>query len=257
MIEGLRNWNDQVYQSMQSNLLLNPTFASAEKLRQLQLDESAQVLGLSDEVRLKILNSNTGDGASFHSIRALQTGQFRAKTWSKGSSVSKVPAKSRSVDYGYVGDELVIVEYRRYVNASPANAEQKVKRLSSLLQEATSPAFHIAPFVGYVHQPLHSRYGLVFRSPSIYAKDDGGYHTSLYDEFARTKWVPSQSPLRHRCCAGSYSFGLTCGWMVAQELLQREHPSCSPPQQTPPKKLLAAERCRLPTSLSPACSASI
>lgn len=191
-VQQIESWNDQVYQSMQSNMFLNPAFATPEGLEKVQLIESAKALGLSEAARLRILNKSSDERADFDNIRALPQGLVHSLTPPKSASTSKA---TETLSYGYIEDQLVIIEYRKYEDTdSQQKALPKLKRLATLLNETTDPAFHLAPFVGYVHQPVQNRSGLVFKTGLHKNIKDTNRHISLYNEYVRTKFVP----LNHR-----------------------------------------------------------
>lgn len=65
---------------MQSNMFLNPAFATPEGLEKVQLIGSAKALGLSEAARLRILNKSSDERADFDNIRALPQGLFHSLT---------------------------------------------------------------------------------------------------------------------------------------------------------------------------------
>ena len=191
-VKRIESWNDQVYQSMQSNMFLNPAFATSEGLEKVQHIESAKALGLSEAARLRILNKSSDERADFDNIRALPHGLVHSIIPTKSVSI---PKAMETLSFGYIEDDLVIIEYRKYEDTdSQRKALPKLKRLATLLNEAADPAFHLAPFVGYVDQPVHNRFGLVFKTGLHKNTEDNNRHISLYDEYVRTELVP----LNHR-----------------------------------------------------------
>jgi hypothetical protein len=178
ILESLKEWNDRVYQSLQSNLLLDPDFCSADKLQDLQLSASAKMLGLSDSARLSLLNTKLEECAEFQDVRALARASIILEDNTESSAIR---------NYGQMADKRVIVEYRGYVRANErGKAVLVIKRLAHLLKEARDPAFHIAAFVGFTDEPLHDRFGLVFQVPEG-TPPKGPRHVSLNEAYNEPK----------------------------------------------------------------------
>ena len=178
IIESLEAWTDRVYQSMQSNLLLNRDFCSDRELEQLQFSEPAKALGLSDSARLSLLNNKLKASSDFPDVRAVSRASIKLDTTS---------GDLEKQCYGRMADDTVIIEYRGYAKADErAKVVSTVKRLARLLKEAHDPAFHVAPFVGYTDEPLNDRFGLVFRAPDR-IPSDGRRHISLHEAYSDPK----------------------------------------------------------------------
>lgn len=180
ILESLEQWNDQVYQSLQSNLLLEPEFCSTDELQNLELSSPAKMLGLSDSAILSLLNMKYDESAEFMDVRAL----------SRVSIVLEENTGSSQVrNYGRMAQKRVQIEYRDYASSKDREkAILHIKRLTSLLRKTRDPAFHIAPFVGFTDEPLHERFGLVFQVP--YGTPSEGYrHLSLNEAYNHSKRV--------------------------------------------------------------------
>ena len=192
MLEKLRTWNDQVFQSIESNLLLNPEFASDESFTQLAKDGAAKALGLDDGVRLRMLNTvqaqEPADAANL--IPPLPRGAVTIKVWPE---CLKRPGKEERrgiIGHGSFDGTNVMVEYRMYRDMnSQEETANKVKRLVALLEHAPNPAFCLCPFAGYFHEPLRKAFGLVFRI-TINDTVNDPRHTTLQKELTRLKLVP-------------------------------------------------------------------
>jgi hypothetical protein len=154
--QRLQSWNESVYGCIQSNVLLNPAFSNPQDLEGVRDDRQARELGLSEAAHLRLLNARLQGGFDYSSMSALPRGYI-----------------SEVLDYGTLAagqhrdsDRLLVVEKRRYgEGADPKDLVlSKIQKLSRLLSEVSSPAFHITRFVGYVDQPLRSQMGLVFET---------------------------------------------------------------------------------------------
>ena len=101
IIESLEGWNDRVYQSMQSNLLLDQDFCSDKELETLQSNEPAKALGLSDLARLSLLSSKMKASSSDADGRALSRASIR---------LDPTTSMTASLCYGRMFDENVIIQ---------------------------------------------------------------------------------------------------------------------------------------------------
>jgi hypothetical protein len=91
---------------------------------------------------------------------------------------------------GEFDGKSVIVEYM-YYKPSPSGtvtpeATLQMKRQALLLREAKIPEFHMAPFVGYIPDDLHDRFGFVFELSQQYQHRQVNY-TTLCEMYAKDK----------------------------------------------------------------------
>lgn len=184
ILEQLQAWVERVYHSIETNVLLNPKFCSEQDLELLQSSKPAQLLGLSDAARLRLLHIQLDRFPDLEDVVSLPFGLIKAERF------ENPVGQTRAHSYGLMGDSVVIIEHRVYSIRTPRDdVIRRVKRLSKLLKVAHDPAFHIAPFVGYLHQPLEDRFGLVFQTPlkSIEPKTK---HINLYEAYEKKKRLP-------------------------------------------------------------------
>jgi len=176
IVENLQAWTDLAYHSIQSNLFLNQAVSSNESLEELQSDKTAQVLGLSDSAKLRMLNTKyDSDPTTTESDE-----KALPKTYMQAGPTND---KFQKHGYGRASNVSVFIEYRNYNTKSERGvALQRVKRLSRLLRIATDPEFHIAAFAGYVDEPLDNRLGLVFQTPNGASK-----HITLFEACNKNK----------------------------------------------------------------------
>jgi hypothetical protein len=181
-LQDIQNWNDRVYQSLQSNLLLNPDFSNDEAMYELMLSPHAKALGLADAARMSRLNLTLDDDSDLHTIKALPFDAIKPVI---------VPGLHHNGihTYGMLGDAPVIIEKRMYSpNLPREKVLRNVKRLAKLLKGAHSSSFCIADFEGFVDEPLKNSFGLVFR---VSLKTlDGPLHMTLRDLYRLTKKTP-------------------------------------------------------------------
>lgn len=182
-LDKLREWNEQVYQSLQSNLLLNPSFYSEAEMERTLLSGPAKAIGLSDAARLRMLNIRLEDRAALENVPPLPFGQLKREA---------IPGIHRTAmhTYGKIGETVVLIERRLYdASVSRESVVRKVKRLARLLKEASAAAFHIAPFEGYIDEPSLSSFGLVFRVP-LKSLEEGRLSLSLEDAYGKERYMP-------------------------------------------------------------------
>ena len=181
-LQQLREWNEKVIQSIQSNLLLSPSFYSEVEMRKLQ-SASAKALGLANAARLRLLNERFEDEVGLENIAALPFGQVNRVTVCDTS-------KSAIHTYGRVGDTIVLIEKRGYSNILPKEkVVQRVKKLARLLKEVSEENFGTAQFEGYTDEPLEGHFGLVFRTP-LKSLGERPMHISLRDAYRKEKYMP-------------------------------------------------------------------
>lgn len=192
LIERLLSWNDRVCQSIQSNLLLCPSFSSAATLERLLTDNDARFLNLSEGARLRLLEIGSNMEKTITDFRPLPSGSVNV--FSQGKGAEHQPGV---LWYGAYGRAVVVIEYR---SAPPVASytRREVQHLSALLSQAKDPYFHLAPFVGYLDEPHNNVVGLVFRVPIIQGSDEyeslsmdkaltNYSHTTLHEELSRIK----------------------------------------------------------------------
>jgi hypothetical protein len=182
-LDKLREWNEQVYQSLQSNLLLNPSFYSEAEMERTLLSGPARAIGLSDAARLRLLNIKLEDRPALENVPALPFGQVKREA---------IPGIHRTAmhTYGKIGETVVFIERRVYNASLPReNVVRKVKRLARLLKEASTAAFHTAPFEGYIDEPSLSSFGLVFQAP-LRSLKEGRLNLSLEDAYGKERYMP-------------------------------------------------------------------
>ena len=182
-LDNLREWNEQVYQSLQSNLLLNPSFYSEAEMERTLLSGPARAIGLADAARLRLLNIKLGDRTALENMPPLPFGQVKREA---------IPGIHRTAlhSYGKIGETVVFIERRVYnVGLPREHVIRKVKRLARLLKEASTAAFYTAPFEGYLDEPSLSSFGLVFRVP-LRSLKGGRLYLSLEDAYGKERQMP-------------------------------------------------------------------
>lgn len=188
---ALKVWNDQVYQSMERHLLLDPGFVSHSNLTQLESDESAQALGLDKAARLRMLNMEGISEPELYDPPALPYGTVKIEPAATSDHPIAVGEANRGIATGNIGNDPVWVEFFPYESQSDqARTSAKVKRLAALFLQARSSAFLVAPFLGYIHEPVKSRFGLVFRAsrgkePSLTPR-----HMTLHSAMSQRRLMP-------------------------------------------------------------------
>ena len=189
---ALKEWNDQVYQSMERHLLLDPVFASHKSLTHLEGDESAQVLGLDKAARLRMLNMEDVSEPGSYDVPALPYGAVKIETAATGAfSTTTIDEFNRGITIGVLGNHQVWVDFFPYESQSDhGRAFAKAKRLAVLFAQATNPAFLLAPFLGYIHEPLKNRFGLVFLASRKLGPSLTSQHINLRDAMSQRRIMP-------------------------------------------------------------------
>lgn len=197
VLSALKEWNEQVYQSMERHLLLDPVFASRKSLMQLEGEESAKVLGLSKAARLRILNIEDICECGSYDVPALPYSAVKIEPMSTGARSTTVDEPGRSIAIGVMDNDHVWVEFLSYDNKSDqGRVSSKVKGLATLLSQAQSPAFLLAPFIGYIHEPLKNRFGLVFLARRKSEESSTPQHINLHDAIAQRRLMPLNRRLK-------------------------------------------------------------
>ena len=188
---ALKEWNDQVYQSMERHLLLDPVFASHKSLTQLERDESAQVLGLDEAARLRMLNMEDVSEPGPYDLPALPYGAVNVEPAATGARSTTIDEVNKGVTIGTMENNLVWVDIFPYESQSDqGRVSAKVKRLATLFVQARSPAFLLAPFLGYIHEPLKNRFGLVFLASRKLGPSLTSQHMNLQDAMSQRRLMP-------------------------------------------------------------------
>jgi hypothetical protein len=125
LIERLLSWNDRVYQSIQSNLLLRPSFSSAATLERLLTDNDARVLNLSEAARLRLLELSPDMNQISADVRPLPSGSVNV--YNRGKGAKNEPGV---LWYGTYGRAVVVVEYRRALSSPGPTIEVNFKKRS-------------------------------------------------------------------------------------------------------------------------------
>ncbi|KAI0550544.1 hypothetical protein F4679DRAFT_583512 [Xylaria curta] len=135
-LSKLMVWNEDVYQSILSDMMLNPVFC------------------LSEAAKLRLISAKLEDQPSESSVSALA---FDCLSHVEDSSTFTT---------GILNENVVLIENRPYGNDYKPKADilLRIKKLSRLLAEVSSPMFHVARYVGYVDRPLTKRISLVFET---------------------------------------------------------------------------------------------
>jgi hypothetical protein len=177
-LSQLYAWNDQAYQAIQSNVLLNPSFYSPEAMKELQNDSTAADIGLSESATLRLLNARLGEDFDYSSITQIPHG-----------SVTQIQDPGQ-YSFGNHSTGIVVIENRTYGDGIEQKESMilKVKRLSRLFREVSNPIFSIAPYVGYIDRPLYRQIGLVFQTRLSKAQTDRPFVT-LEEAYRREKSV--------------------------------------------------------------------
>ena len=185
VLVALKEWNDQVYQSMERHLLLDPVFVSHNSLTQLERDESAQVLGLDKAARLRILNMENASKPEPYDLKALPYGVVKIEP------AATIDEDNRGITIGVLEDQQVWVEFFPYGSQSDqGKVSSKVKRLATLFVQAKSPAFLLAPFLGYIHEPLKNRFGLVYLASHKFGPSLTSQHITLQAAMSLRRLMP-------------------------------------------------------------------
>lgn len=188
VLQELQKWNDTVYQSLEANLLLNPSISSEQRLHDLILSAPAQALGLADAARLRLLGLSTLDDDGLASIKPLMHNTVQRITF------PNVPPGAMHT-YGNIGATYVLIERRNY---SPQLLREKVarnvKRLDRLLREAVMPSLPIAKYEGYIDEPKNNCFGLVFQLPIKTL--EAPVHRTLEDLYKKVPMMPLNSRMK-------------------------------------------------------------
>jgi hypothetical protein len=188
ILQELQNWNDAVYQSLETNLLLNPHFYSKHSLHDLSLSAPARALGLADAARMRLLALTLDDDAGLASIKPLRYDRFERLKFSQIH-----PGAMHT--YGKLETTYVLIERRNYSAQLPREKmARNVKRLDRLLRETTSSSLPIAEYEGYVDEPMNSCFGLIFRLP-IRALE-APVHRTLKDLYEKVPMMPLNSRMK-------------------------------------------------------------
>ncbi|KAL1858322.1 hypothetical protein Daus18300_009940 [Diaporthe australafricana] len=156
-LNQLRKWNDQVYQSIQSNVLLNPSFYSPAAMERLERDESASEIGLSECARLRLLNERIRSNIHQSRVSALAF-----------DSLKDVHDSGQPRSYGAHSTGTVFIENYNYGDGFEPKESVllRIGKLSTLLLEVSDPMFRIAPYLGHIDRPVSRQIGLVFQAVS-------------------------------------------------------------------------------------------
>lgn len=181
VLKELQTWNERVYRSLESNLLLNPQFFSEDDISELAHSASARLLGLVDAAKLRLLNLRLDD-TDLDSIKPLPHKMLQRQ------SVPGIKSNVTSLSYGKIQDTLVLIEKRPYPGTSSREKGLlNVKRLAKLLKEAQGLSYHILGFQGFIDEPLRNAFGLVFEVPLKTL--DGPVHTSLTELYGTCRYM--------------------------------------------------------------------
>ncbi|KAL9610414.1 MAG: hypothetical protein Q9167_004869 [Letrouitia subvulpina] len=199
VLMALKEWNDNVHQSIERHLLLDPAFASHKSLTQLEGDKSAQVLGLDKAARLRMLNMEDGFEPGLHDLQALPYGAVKTESAVTGAFSKTKDKGGRGITTGVLDDDRVWVELLPYESENARDqgiVSAKVKRLASLFAQAANPAFLLAPCLGYIHEPLKNRFGLVFRVGPRTGSSFSSQHMTLQDAIGQRGTMPLNRRIR-------------------------------------------------------------
>jgi hypothetical protein len=140
ILQDLQNWNDCVYQSLQSNLLLNSHFYSEKELYDLTLSIPARALGLADAARIRLLNLTLDDDSDLESIKPLSYNTVQHEPMAGVRSTA-------THTYGTIAKSLVLIEKRPYnTNLPRAKVLRNVKETCKIAQ--SRPWFFV-PYRGF------------------------------------------------------------------------------------------------------------
>ena len=197
MLTALKEWNDQVYQSLERHLLLDPDFASHKSLTHLECDESAQVLGLDKAARLRMLNMKDDSESVSYDVPALPYGAVKIEPAARGALSTTNDEINRGITIGVLENQQVWVDFFPYESQSDqGRAFAKAKRLATLFAQATNPVFRLAPFLGYIHEPLKNRFGLVFLASRASGPSLTSRQINLRDAMSQRRMVPLNRRMR-------------------------------------------------------------
>ena len=188
---ALKDWNDRVYQSMEKHLLLDPYFASHKNLTQLESDESARLLGLDQAAKLRLLNMGGVSEPAQYEIPALPYGAVKIEPIATSTNSTTIEDVNKGVKIGVLENRQVWVDFLPYEDSSDrGRAFAKVKLLAALFIQAKSPTFLLAPFLGYIHEPLKNRFGLIFLASRELNPALASRCRSLQDAIGQSRLMP-------------------------------------------------------------------
>ena len=184
-LDKLRVWNEHVYESIQRNVLLNPSFSSTEALERLREDAEAQQLGLSEAATLRLLSSRLEQDFDYTSLSSLPKDE-----------IFEIRELGR-LSVGKTHEGLVLIENRPYGNGVEPKelVVKRVRKLSRLLAEVSNPMFHIARYVGYIDRPLTKQLSLVFASGLTTSAATDKPFMTLKEAYGEEKFVPLETRL--------------------------------------------------------------
>ena len=106
-------------------------------------------------------------------------------------STTTIDEFNRGITIGVLENHQVWVDFFPYESQSDhGRAFAKAKRLAVLFAQATNPAFLLAPFLGYIHEPLKNRFGLVFLASRKLGPSLTSQHINLRDAMSQRRIMP-------------------------------------------------------------------